>query len=112
MLVSGILSVFLVFLLVLISPVVIYAQECTIEGETKPCGSNVGACQGGTQNCHSGKWTECAGGVEPILEICDNEVDDDCDGLVDECLKSIWSVLIIAGILLLILLVMLMKFGF
>jgi hypothetical protein len=55
---------------------------CTT-GESRPCGSDVGACQPGTQTCEDGAWGECLGGVSPTQEEC-NGVDDDCDGTTDE----------------------------
>jgi len=49
------------------------------------CGSsNVGACQFGTQTCRAGVWGECQGAVEPIEEICDDGLDNNCDGQIDE----------------------------
>ncbi len=58
------------------------ACDCQ-NGETRPCGSDVGRCQPGTQTCVSGGWGMCQGEVGPDDERC-NGVDDDCDGAVDE----------------------------
>ncbi len=54
------------------------------DGATTACGSDIGACKPGTQTCKAGVFGECTGGVGPVTEICGNDIDDDCDGLVDE----------------------------
>ncbi len=55
-----------------------------IEGETRDCGSDVGACMHGSQSCSAGAWGGCEGAVNPApSEVC-NGSDDDCDGAVDE----------------------------
>ncbi|RLI98127.1 MAG: hypothetical protein DRO99_01485 [Candidatus Aenigmatarchaeota archaeon] len=61
-------------------------MNCCTDGETRPCGSDVGACSKGVQTCIAGSWhrSECEGGVTAKAEICYNNEDDDCDGLVDE----------------------------
>ena len=56
--------------------------ECT-EGQTRPCGSDVGACEQGTRTCINGFWGECTGGTGPTSEICDG-IDNDCDDTIDE----------------------------
>jgi len=111
MLFRVLLAVFAVFLLVSTAAVSVDAQVCT-EGESKRCGSNIGICEAGTQSCRGGEWTECADDVEPELEICDNGLDDDCDGLVDECLESVWPIMIFAGVIFLFFMLMLVKLGF
>ncbi len=58
---------------------------CECESEVRFCGSDVGQCERGVQTCHGGdgSWGPCIGAVGPSPEIC-NELDDDCDGDVDE----------------------------
>jgi hypothetical protein len=53
------------------------------EGVTQNCGTDVGECEFGTQECHGGQWGECTGGKGPSLEHCD-ELDNDCDGSTDD----------------------------
>ncbi|MEC7525146.1 MAG: MopE-related protein [Myxococcota bacterium] len=55
-----------------------------VEGESRACGSDVGACRPGTQTCAGGALGPCVGAVEPAAEACDGITDEDCDGLVDE----------------------------
>ncbi|MBU0953404.1 MAG: putative metal-binding motif-containing protein [Nanoarchaeota archaeon] len=52
------------------------------DGETKVCGSNVGACSAGMQTCVNGKWTVCSGKESGSSELC-NGIDDDCDAEID-----------------------------
>lgn len=53
------------------------------EGMTMQCGSDVGACTFGAQTCEEGTFSEeCTGGVLPTAETC-NDLDDDCNGEVD-----------------------------
>ena len=56
------------------------------EALSQPCGSNVGACQMGTETCSMGLWRDCSA-VRSGVELC-NDTDDDCDGLVDESLSQ------------------------
>jgi murein DD-endopeptidase MepM/ murein hydrolase activator NlpD len=53
------------------------------EGVSRACGSDVGRCRRGVQQCSGGAWRGCTGAVTPIRETC-NDVDDDCDGQVDD----------------------------
>ncbi|RLJ05870.1 MAG: hypothetical protein DRP16_05725, partial [Candidatus Aenigmatarchaeota archaeon] len=58
---------------------------CCLTGETRRCGTDVGICEYGTETCINGKWSGvCEGGVKPGEEICENNKDDDCDGITDE----------------------------
>ncbi|MBT3324125.1 hypothetical protein HN681_04830 [archaeon] len=51
-------------------------------GDTQECGNDVGACVIGEQSCIDGSWGTCSG-VEESEEVCD-DLDNDCDGEVDE----------------------------
>jgi hypothetical protein len=42
-----------------------------------------GVCAAGTTNCVSGSLT-CIANTNPSVEICSNDLDDDCDGQTDE----------------------------
>jgi len=53
------------------------------DGEVTPCGSDVGACMKGTRDCVDGFFGPCLGALEPVAETC-NDIDDNCDGTVDE----------------------------
>jgi hypothetical protein len=61
---------------------------CCSPGETRSCGSDVGTCMFGIQNCFDGYWGPCQGGVTSVKEVCYNEVDDDCDGIADEACST------------------------
>ncbi|MFK7989268.1 MAG: putative metal-binding motif-containing protein [Sandaracinaceae bacterium] len=61
-------------------------DECVcVEGQVTECGvSMMGECQLGERRCGSeGRYGACEGSVDPRPEGC-NELDDDCDGDVDE----------------------------
>lgn len=57
---------------------------CT-SAETRSCGeTDVGECAYGAQSCSSGMWdATCTGEVTAVTEVCDNSLDDDCDGATD-----------------------------
>ena len=59
------------------------SQTCE-EGATRPCGTDEGECEKGTQTCVNGQWTWCSGGRPPTDEFCDDGKDNDCDGQTDE----------------------------
>lgn len=52
-------------------------------GDTRPCGIQQGVCTLGTQTCVGGQWDACSA-PPPGSEICGNQLDDDCDGQIDE----------------------------
>ncbi|MCG8556714.1 MAG: hypothetical protein MJD61_15715, partial [Proteobacteria bacterium] len=54
------------------------------EALMRPCGSDVGVCQAGSESCAAGAWVDCSA-IGPDPERC-NDLDDDCDGVVDESL--------------------------
>jgi len=58
--------------------------ECEL-GQTQPCDTGQsGVCAAGTQTCdENGSWGECVQDEEPVTEICDDELDNDCDGYTD-----------------------------
>jgi len=62
-------------------------EDCAcVHGATQPCGSNVGECQEGLEDCVNGVWSgNCVGEVPPEADDSNcNGLDDDCDGDVDE----------------------------
>src|SRR3989304_644798 len=63
------------------------ATFCTA-GSTRPC-PDVGICTGRVKACDNGKWSsQCTGGVQPApAEVCDNGLDDNCNGALDECVS-------------------------
>ena len=60
--------------------------EC-VEGQTRACGVDAGACRRGAERCTDARWGACQGATGPVAEVC-NQVDDDCDGEVDEQLPG------------------------
>ena len=60
-----------------------FSPAC-VEGATKPCGSDVGACMYGTETCHDGVFGACLGDVGPKPEACTG-IDENCNGTVDDC---------------------------
>ncbi|MBU1238093.1 hypothetical protein KJ865_00155, partial [Myxococcota bacterium] len=61
-----------------------------VSGATRDCGIDIGACGLGYQVCTQGLWSECREATWPVEERCNN-VDDDCDGFVDEDLVETCS---------------------
>jgi len=62
------------------------ATGCCLAGQTRVCGETEGVCKLGIQRCDSGQWGICEGALEPNPEgdICCNDKDDDCNGMIDE----------------------------
>ena len=60
-------------------------ENCNcVEEETKECGSNAGICEKGWQICYNGTFGSfCNDEIEGTSEICDNNLDDDCDNYMD-----------------------------
>ena len=54
---------------------------------TQACGTNEGACVEGEETCSGGSFGDCVGETGPVLETCD-DVDNDCDTVVDENLGT------------------------
>jgi streptogramin lyase len=66
---------------------------CTNPGQTEVCYEGdsatvgIGDCQLGQRSCINGYWSACIGQILPTAEEC-NDLDDDCDGSVDEGVLS------------------------
>ena len=63
-----------------------------VPGQKQPCyqgapgTNNIGVCKSGTQTCNEDGtgWGACVGQVLPKYETCNNNFDDDCNGVVDD----------------------------
>jgi len=60
-------------------------EGCSCDAEqTKKCGIGVGMCTYGKQECKDGLFTECKDAIQPKEELCSDNLDNDCDGSIDE----------------------------
>jgi len=58
---------------------------CCSRGETRSCGISIGICKAGVSKCIEGGWGPCTGIISPLPEeICYNNLDDNCNGEIDE----------------------------
>lgn len=65
-----------------------------LRGATQPCYSGPpgtsgrGPCRDGARECIGDdtgtSWSECTGEVTPTVELCENGIDEDCSGTVDD----------------------------
>src|SRR5262249_47334531 len=66
------------------------STECRA-GDTRDCydgapgTDGVGPCHHGQQRCGTdGTWGTCDGEVVPVAEICNDHLDNNCNGMIDE----------------------------
>lgn len=60
-------------------------EGCCQSGDTQSCGTNnIGECRLGTKTCQNGVWGNCVGAIEPVPEICNDNLDNDCNGVPDD----------------------------
>lgn len=95
-------AIFSIFVLILFlgSAIPALAADCN-KGQIRECGSNVGICVEGYRVCQNEEWGECLGKTDPMTEVWNNKLDDDCDGIVDEFVIEIPHIIVLAGLLLL-----------
>ncbi|MBN2517309.1 MAG: hypothetical protein JXB14_00530 [Candidatus Altiarchaeota archaeon] len=66
-----------------------YIPDCAecYDEDTQACDTGLdGVCADGTETCTGGSWGNgefCVQDVQASAEVCDNGLDDDCDGLTD-----------------------------
>jgi hypothetical protein len=65
-------------------------EPCNV-GDSEACydgqagTEGVGPCKGGTRMCVAGgTWSQCSGEVVPVGEVCGDNLDNNCNGTVDE----------------------------
>jgi hypothetical protein len=59
--------------------------DCCAEGSTREFGTSLtrGICHPGTCMCAGGTWNNCTEAVTAQKEVCNDGLDNDCDGLTD-----------------------------
>jgi hypothetical protein len=64
--------------------------ETCAAGEVRVCytgpqeTAGIGRCEFGSQQCNvEDVWNECRGALLPATEVCGDDIDNDCDGIVD-----------------------------
>jgi len=62
-------------------------QTCNYQGD--PATENIGPCKPAVRTCkEDGTWGKCEGEILPVNEfgdeLCNNGIDDDCNGVVDD----------------------------
>lgn len=61
--------------------------EC-VGDEWRECGSSVGQCTSGIESCTGGYWSGlCEGSIGSVPEVCDDGLDNDCNGYTDDCVE-------------------------
>ena len=62
-------------------------EDCVCRhGERRECGIDVGVCEPGIEICDAGTWGNCQLSYDPetLEELCNDGLDNDCDGDTDE----------------------------
>lgn len=84
-----------------------------VSGEYRPCGIDTGECKRGVRTCEDGYWSDCTNNIVPVEEICSNEKDEDCNGVVDDCVDNTFGYICMgAGVIILIIALILQKTKF
>ena len=68
-----------------------------LSGEYRPCGIEIGECRKGVRVCEDGYWSECRNNIGPAAEVCGNGKDEDCNGVVDDCIDDTLSYILIGA---------------
>lgn len=74
----------LILFFIALLAVFVSAELCS-DGEQRSCGdTNVGECKLGTQICINSEWGLCQGAIYFSNEICFDNKDNNCNGIIDE----------------------------